>query len=272
MVIKDLLSSEQLSNIDFKVIKEILMVLNKWSANDFSINNTIENKKLDLFFEYINQFKQGIPLEYITKKKYFYESEFYVDDRVLIPRVETEMLVEEALNFTKSGNLVIDVCCGSGCIGLSLKKKFRNIELWLSDISSSALEVAKYNSEILNIEANLINSDFLDFIFELQLTPDIILMNPPYIKKGDVNVAHSVSKFEPHLALFAVNDGLYFYQKLFDLLDNLYKINKNLIIISEFGFQQKNGIEKLFKHKVVKYKIDFKKDYFNNWRYFVISK
>jgi release factor glutamine methyltransferase len=166
----------------------------------------------ELFHSFCDQLKSGKPLEYITHKAYFYKDEFYVDENVLIPRCETEILVEIAAQKTKkvfSGKQVkiIDLGTGSGAIILSYLSEIKNAEAFASDISEEALNVARKNAEFLKKEVHFLKADRLnmeegDF--------DVILFNPPYIKRDSdfENVHHQVREYEPHVALF-LNDAEY---------------------------------------------------------------
>ncbi|QHX37046.1 peptide chain release factor N(5)-glutamine methyltransferase [Spiroplasma sp. BIUS-1] len=252
--------------------KEIIIKITNKSDFNFVIENELHKNESDLFWKITNEFNDTKkPLAYILENKYFYNSDFYVNENVLIPRPETELIVEEVLKLNLDEKNLFDVCCGSGCIGISIKNINDSVNLYLSDISPKALEVTKINLDKHKIKGQLICSDYLEVFKKVNVKPDVITINPPYIDIEDQNVGESVRNYEPHIALFAENNGLIFYEKLFNDLDFLYNLNKELTIFCEFGFSQKEELEKLFSPLIVKYNIDFKKDYANNWRMFVIT-
>jgi release factor glutamine methyltransferase len=169
------------------------------------------------FSQFIEKLKEGVPLEYISNRAYFYKSYFFVNEKVLIPRNETEILVELAVqyiqqNFSQKACRVLDVCTGSGVIGLSVLREGGAIfDLTLSDLSKEALVIAERNYFLMQFlfsketRVNFIESDRLK---KIEGSFDIILSNPPYIKAvSDVNTVHQqVTKYEPSLALFLPDD------------------------------------------------------------------
>ncbi|QGS52420.1 peptide chain release factor N(5)-glutamine methyltransferase [Spiroplasma tabanidicola] len=251
--------------------EELIMHIKKISSKTFLYDIFLSKTEIKKFNKYLNKIKKDYPLEYITKKKYFFENDFFVNKKVLIPRPESELLVEELLKYDLIKKIIIDICCGSGCIGISIKLKNKNADLFLSDISKQCLKVTKKNLKRFNIEAKVYKEDFLNVIFKNNLTPDFLVINPPYIEIDDKNIGTSTLKHEPSLALFADQLGYKFYNILFADLDRLFLINKNLVIICEFGFNQKEQLELNFEKYRVKYKIEFNKDYSGHWRYFKIT-
>lgn len=222
-----------------------------------------------LFWECFTKIKAGVPLAYITKTKYFFENEFYVDERVLIPRFETELLVEEALQLDLNHKNVLDLCCGSGCIGISLKLKQPTINLFLADNSPKALEVCQINLDKHHVVGKIILKDYLEALKMVDKV-DVLLINPPYIDQKDLDVDLTTVKYEPHEALFAPNAGLSYYEELFLQAEELFK-NQDLVIIVEHGFKQVEEIKRLHKKYASAYQIVFKNDYFGNPRYFLMK-
>lgn len=148
------------------------------------------------------------PVAYILKKKDFYKDSFYVDSRVLVPRPETEILVEEAVSYLKENNRlkVLDICCGSGCIGLSIKRD-TECDLTLSDISGEALEVAKINAEKLFPQKKIaiVQSDLFNDVNDKF---DLIAANPPYLSEKDMEIyCRDELAYEPEKALFSGKTG-----------------------------------------------------------------
>ncbi len=166
--------------------------------------------------DFVRRRAQGEPVAYIIGKKDFYGFTFKVNDAVLIPRPETELLVEAAMEWLKQNQIenpkVLDMGCGSGCIGISFLKKVPGAQLIAVDKSPEALEVAKQNAKSLEVDdrAEFILSDSMDLKFDNE-TFDVILANPPYIAENDPDVQLEVKAFEPAMALFADDNG---YQAL----------------------------------------------------------
>ncbi|AXK50917.1 peptide chain release factor N(5)-glutamine methyltransferase [Spiroplasma alleghenense] len=237
----------------------------------------LSKKEVTNFSKYWHRFLQGMPLAYITNTSYFYNSDIYVDKRVLIPRLETELLVEEAINFSKIHfskeiPILADICSGSGAIGVSFLTEIENAFVFASDISKKALKVAKKNYERFDKESYSINhGDFLKPLIKSQIKANIIIINPPYISRNDVNISESTIKFEPHLALFCEDEGMFFYNQFFKLWKQVVNLEKPFMIALEFGFNQKEKIETLAKKHLKDFKWEIKKDYFKNWRYLIIS-
>ena len=210
--------------------------------------------------------EEGLPVQYIVGEVDFYGNIFKVNKNVLIPRFETEQLIEltmEYINDRFDGCVdILDIGTGSGCIAITLKKNI-NCNVDAVDISSDALEVAEYNKKLNNVDINLFKSDMLSKVSNKY---DVIISNPPYIGRKE-DIQGIVEKNEPHIALYADNDGLYYYEEI------LKKCKKNLkdnfIIAFEIG--QSQG--KLVKDIALKYldNIDvfIKKD-LNNLDRFVI--
>lgn len=168
--------------------------------------------------ELVRRRSQGEPVAYILQKKGFMHWDFYVDSRVLIPRPETELLVEEVIQWAQLQNLtklkILDLGTGSGCVGLSLLKQFPESELWAVDASAGAIEVARRNAVDLGVgeRVHFIQGDAgdIDSIKRkvgTTISFDAIVSNPPYIDEKDAHVEEMVRKFEPAQALFALDEG-----------------------------------------------------------------
>jgi len=197
-----------------------------------------------------------IPIQYIIGNVDFYGYTYIVNKNVLIPRFETEELVEKTLKIIKerfdSNISILDIGTGSGCIGITLKKELPNATVTLSDISKKALNVAKKNKEDLDIE--IIKSNILENISKKY---DVIISNPPYISK-DEEIMDIVKNNEPHIALYADNNGLHFYH---EILKNCKKNLKDKYLIAfEIGEKQKDSIIKLANKYLDNIDIICKKD------------
>lgn len=181
----------------------------------------INENELGVLRELVRRRAQGEPVAYILGHKEFYKNRFAVNPDVLIPRPETEHIVEEALDWAENRDKdwgLVDLGCGSGCIGLSLLKELPNAKLIAVDVSDRALEVAKQNAMILglasrtqfiNIDAanvDVVMKKYSEFVGRAEV--DILVSNPPYIDLRDENVEENVKKYEPHVALFAEEAGL----------------------------------------------------------------
>lgn len=207
----------------------------------------------------IQNLKENKPIQYVIGNVNFYGNTFLVNENVLIPRFETEELVENTLNYIKklfpNKNLkVIDLGTGSGCIGITLKKKMPNLDVTLLDISSKALEVAKQNAKNLETDVTLIENDMLENLNEKY---DIIISNPPYIKENE-EIEEIVKNNEPHLALYAGLDGLDCYRKILEEAPN--HVKDEFLIAFEIGETQKEDIENLAKRFFPQATIITKKD------------
>lgn len=207
--------------------------------------------------EAIERLNNGEPVQYIVGNVDFYKHNFLVNKNVLIPRFETEELVLNTINLIKKNFnkkiKILDIGTGSGAIAISLKKEI-NSEVYATDISKEAIEVAKENAKRNNAEVNFINTNLFDGIKEKF---DVVISNPPYIRY-DEEIDEIVKNNEPHLALYADNDGLYYYEEILKNVNSI--LNKKYLIAFEIGKDQYKEIEKI-KNKYLKdAKIYLKKD------------
>ena len=190
--------------------------------------------------------EEGLPVQYIVGEVDFYGNIFKVNKNVLIPRFETEQLIELTMEYIsdKFDGVVdiLDIGTGSGCIAITLKKNIKcNVDA--VDISSDALEVEEYNEKLNDVDINLFKSDMLSNVSKKY---DVIISNPPYIGREE-DIQGIVEKNEPHIALYADNDGLYYYE---EILKNCKKnLKDNFIIAFEIGKSQ----GKLVKNLALKY-------------------
>ena len=189
---------------------------------DLALNPELElnESQLQEWNAILNQLKNQKPIQYILQETYFYGLPFYVDKNVLIPRPETEELVEliisKNLNFQQSNNLkILDIGTGSGCIACALAKNIPNASVFAIDVSEKAIEVAKRNAILNEVEVTFLQKNILE-MDDLKQQFDIIVSNPPYVRhleKAEIN--KNVLEYEPHLALFVEdNDALLFYKKI----------------------------------------------------------
>ena len=220
-------------------------------------------KKLN-FLKKFGRLVNGEPIQYITNMQEFMKLKFYVDNRVLIPQPDTEILVENVISIVENIQKdcqkeikILDLCTGSGIIGVCLKKNLQNVKVHASDISECALDVAKKNSIQNNVDISFIKSDLFDNINEKF---DVIVSNPPYIESSTLEGLSMEVKNEPKIALDGGKDGLDFYRKIIKEAPNF--LNKSGYLSLEIGYNQKDAVEKLLK--TYKYKdIQIKKDLSN---------
>ncbi len=185
--------------------------------------------------EALKELEKGIPVQYIVGSTNFYGYEFKVNKNVLIPRFETEELVEKTIEyihklFNKKVK-IIDLGTGSGCIAITLKKEVDS-EVTAVDISDDALNVARENATVNNVNINFIKSNMLD---EISDKYDVIISNPPYIAY-DEEIMDIVKNNEPHIALYADNEGLKFYEEILKKASN--NLEDNYLIAFEIGYMQ----------------------------------
>jgi len=210
---------------------------------------TIQNTKEVL--SDLSELKQGKPIQHITQKAFFYDHFFYVNENTLIPRPETEELIELIRNdFPQDKKLsIVDLGTGTGCIPITLSKLFPNAQVSALDVSSKALEVAQLNAKNLAASVHFIQQDLLQD-FELNEKFDIIISNPPYIRNLEKSEMHqNVLDFEPHLALFVEDhDPLIFYRKVFDFAEKHLKENGTIYceINQYLGDETKQIFEKKY--------------------------
>lgn len=228
----------------------------------------VEEDILEKFSEMLADYiVDEIPIEYILGYTYFYGNKIKVNNNVLIPRDETEELVEKALGYIKSGDKVLDLCTGSGAIAISLKKEKSDCEMTASDISFKALEVAKDNAKENGCNIEFVEGDLLYPFVIRNRKFDVIVCNPPYVS-NDFEI-NNIVKHEPGLALFADNNGLENYEII---IKNLTKVlNEKGVILFEIGYDQKDSILKICEDNLKNYDAVCYKDISGNDRMVVIK-
>lgn len=219
-----------------------------------NFSDEVDEAVADLYRGYLRRVAEGEPIAYITGSKEFHGLDFYVDDRVLIPRPETEQIVDRVLDYVREHSdgvrrfKILDVGTGSGNIAVSLAKKIDDNSLEVVeavDVSDKALEVARLNAEQHGVDhlVHFFESDLLEFVDEGERY-DVVVANLPYIGE-DTNrfVSAETEKYEPNVALFGGTDGLRLYDKLFQQIkDNDVSFD---LMIGEFGFAQREGVASL---------------------------
>ena len=244
----------ELKNVNIeepKLKARLLMqyVLNK--SRQYVIVNDMEQldkAKEKQYLEEIKILKKGVPIEHITHQKEFMKLSFFVDKNVLIPRQDTEILVEEVINIAKKINAkkILDLCTGSGAIAVSLAKYLPQAEITAIDISNDALKIAKKNAISNNVQNQItfISSDMFTNLSEEKF--DIIVSNPPYIKTNVIKNLDIQVQNEPYIALDGGKDGLVFYRRIIKDCKNVLK--NNSIVAFEIGYDQGESVKELMEH------------------------
>ena len=206
----------------------------------------------------IKRLNDGEPVQYIVGNVDFYGYILKVNKNVLIPRRETEELVEEVIKRSQAflNPTIIDIGTGSGAIAISLSKEL-NTHIYASDISKKALEVAKENAKSNNADITLLEGDMLKPYIQNNIKVDIIVSNPPYIKE-DEQIENIVKNNEPNIALYAKNNGLEFYESI--LKDAKKVLNDKFLIAFEIGYTQGEDIKNLAFKYLENVKVEIKKD------------
>jgi len=279
MNIKNLLS-ESSKNLDFlsndlaKLDSEILLSKAIKKDRKYLILNPqkeINKKNIKLFGYLIERRKKGEPIAYIIKNKEFWKHNFYINKNVLIPRPDTELLVEETLKLYKTNHKlrILDIGIGSGCILLSILKERKNFSGVGIDVSKKAINVASFNAKMHHLEnrTKFYKSDVDKFLIGKY---DLIISNPPYIKEQDLKyLEKDVVDYEPKLALNGGQDGFSKITKVINRASILLKKNGKFIL--EIGFDQKNKVINILKNN--KFYINkVLKDYARNDRCIVSTK
>ena len=213
----------------------------------------IDEQQALKYCELLEQRAKRIPLQHLTGEQEFMGYTFKVNEHVLIPRRDTEVLVEEAIKFLRPGKSVLDMCTGSGCILLSLLKmgaeKFymKNVKGTAVDISEEALKVARANAEALGVEVSFVQSDLFENVDVSAAGKfDVLVSNPPYIRTSVIEgLQEEVRLHDPFIALDGKEDGLYFYRKIVEASVNY--LNDKAMVLFEIGHDQGEDVSNLLK-------------------------
>lgn len=252
------------SSIISRILAEYILNFNRQEiiAN---LDKEVKEEQRVRYYLALIEIIQGMPIQYITNKQEFMKLDFYVDENVLIPQPDTEILVEKAIEEAKKIENVeiLDMCTGSGCIGISIAKNIENAKVTLVDISKNAIEIAKKNALRNKVESQLtfIQSNMFE---KVEKKFDIIVSNPPYIKTDVIPKLDKQVQNEPHIALDGGKDGLKFYKIIIEEAKKYLKENGKLIL--EIGYDQKEEVENLIKQSGQYKKIEVIKDLSQNDR------
>lgn len=234
-------------NLDAKIIfKHILSVDNE--QFELCKKNEISSKITKSYFELIDRRIKREPIAYITNKQSFWNDEFKVTKDTLIPRPETELILESVISYFPDKKIdlnIADLGTGSGCIIISLLQEYINASGIGIDISKEAIKIANENKKLLknHERLKLLDEDYAEYNLN---GFDIIVSNPPYISQNSLDIQKDVYDYEPHLALFSKNNGIEAYNKIISNLAS--RIDKNFFLFLEIGLGQASEVTKLLKN------------------------
>ena len=207
----------------------------------------------------IERIRSGEPWQYVLEREQFGGLDYYVDNDVLIPRPETELVVEQALRFVDDGHKVLDLCCGSGIVGVTIATR-KKVDVTFADVSEKAIRIAKFNAKNNNVKAKFVVTNMFEKLGDEQY--DVIVCNPPYIETATIDTLDSsVKDYEPHLALDGGADGLDFYRTL--AAEAHKHLTDHGVLVMEIGYNQGETVPDLFENR---YNTDVLKDYSHNDR------
>lgn len=213
-------------------------------------NNSVPDETANHIISMVQRRCKGYPLQYILGEWEFYGYPFKVGEGVLIPRPDTETLVDQVISICRKNHLespkIMDLCSGSGCIAVALKKELPDAEVWAAELSDNALPYIKENALLNGVDINIIKLDVLDEkSINLSVNFDIIVSNPPYLTSEDMKELQTEVTYEPETALFGGTDGLDFYRSITAVWKNKLK-NKGFIAY-EFGLDQHEDVSRILQ-------------------------
>lgn len=241
---KHLLKDIEDGNIKTRILLEYILKLSREKIVS-NPNIEVSDNNVESYLNKINDIKNGMPIQYITNKQEFMKLNFYVDKNVLIPQPDTEILVEKAIEICNNhGNdiKILDLCTGSGAIGISIAKNIKNAKVYATDIKNTVIDIAKQNAKQNNVDnIEFIVSDMFENIQEKDF--DIIVSNPPYIETDVIKTLPTEVRNEPIIALDGGKDGLKFYK----IILSEYKkyLKKDGYLLLEIGYNQAKSVGKL---------------------------
>ncbi len=244
---KNTLDKAGIESSQFEANELILYFLNISEAEIYSdIQKDFEQKDIKQLECALKKRAGGYPLQYIIGEWEFYGYRFKVGEGVLIPRADTETLIEAVKSLELKSPVITDLCSGSGCIAVTLEKEISGSEVYAIEYSDKAFSYLKKNIEINNSKVHSVLGDIFDekVILEMPLS-DIIVSNPPYLTEKDMNNLQKEVSFEPEMALRGGSDGLEFYKKIVSLWKK--KLKNNGHIVFEIGINQEEAVSKIFK-------------------------
>ena len=241
---KHLLKDIEDGNIKARILLEYILKLSREKIVS-NPNIEVSDNNVEFYLNKINDIKNGMPIQYITNKQEYMKLNFYVDKNVLIPQPDTEILVEKAIEICNNhGNdiKILDLCTGSGAIGISIAKNIKNAKVYATDIKNTVIDIAKQNAKQNNVDnIEFIVSDMFENIQEKDF--DIIVSNPPYIETDVIKTLPTEVRNEPIIALDGGKDGLKFYK----IILSEYKkyLKKDGYLLLEIGYNQAKSVGEL---------------------------
>lgn len=213
-------------------------------------DSAVPESILDNIQDMTEKRKKGFPIQYILGEWEFYGYKFKVGEGVLIPRQDTETLIDYVLDICCKNNIkspkIIDLCSGTGCIAIALKKEMPDSEIYALENSGIALEYLEYNAKLNQADIKIMEADVLEDKYTDNFKDfDIIVSNPPYLTRQDMRELQPEVRFEPITALYAGEDGLYFYQRITPLWKKILKFGG--MIVYEIGMNQHESVSDILK-------------------------
>ena len=262
----EIYSSEELKIFYYNIMQQLT---NKSKVELMTNNYELSHDKEKLFFEYINRLSNNEPIQYVLGNTIFNNLEFDLDSSVLIPRPETEELVDLIINYECKKEKILDIGSGSGCIAVTLAKYIEKSNVTALEICSNAVKIINKNAEKHNVKINIICDDFLTF--QTNSTFDLIVSNPPYITYSQKDkISKNVLNYEPHKALF-VDDGdpLIFYKSILDFSESNLNVDGNIFFEINHIFYNEM-IQLVSKYQNFSYKLI--KDFHKKNRFMILQK
>ena len=244
---KETLDKAGIESSQFEAKELIRYFLNISEVEIYSdVQKKFEQRDIEQLEYALEKRAGGYPLQYIIGEWEFYGYRFKVGEGVLIPRADTETLIEAVNSLRLKSPVITDLCSGSGCIAVTLEKEISGSEVYAIEYSDKAFSYLKKNIEINNSKVHSVLGDIFDekVILEMPLS-DIIVSNPPYLTEKDMNNLQKEVSFEPEMALRGGSDGLEFYKKIVSLWKK--KLKNNGYIVFEIGINQEEAVSKIFK-------------------------
>lgn len=241
------LENNQTSRLDIELILCKVLNVNRVHIH-INIDNNLNENEISEFNKFLNERKNGRPMAYILGYREFMGMDFLVKEGVLVPRPDTEILVEEVIDICKNINnpSIVDIGTGSGAISVSLAKYIKDSNIYSLDISDIPLEVGKINAENNGVDSKItfLKSDLFSALENTDIRFDVVVSNPPYIRKKDIDYLDTdVKDYEPILALDGGEDGLLFYRKISK--DSLKFLKNNGILAFEVGHDQADDVKNI---------------------------
>ena len=262
----DIYSSEELSIMYYRVMQQLT---NKSKLELMTSDNKLGNNKEYVFYEYINRLSNYEPIQYVLGNTIFNNLEFDLDNSVLIPRPETEQLVDLIIKYKCNKDKILDVCSGSGCIAVTLAKYIQKSNVTALEICSNAVKIINKNANKHNVKIDIICEDL--FTFHSNTIFDLIVSNPPYITYSQKNkISKNIIDYEPHQALFVNDDDpLIFYKSILDFAKNNLNVGGNVFFeINDIFYNQMIQLVSKYQN----FSFNLIKDFHEKNRFMILKK